>query len=160
MAYNYYPYQQTYYQPYQQTQYQPVQAVQQAAQTQQPATQSPYYTGRIWVSGRAEADFYPVAPNNAVDLWDRNGKTLYKKMADATGKPTIVECDVIERTQTAPDGVSEQDGKLPAYATKEELSAIVGVVSTLKSDIDTMKCDMYGIAGKKKAKKEVTDDAE
>lgn len=171
MAYPYYtPYQQNYYPQYQ-PQYQPqVQPVQQAQQQPQQAVSQPmYYAGRIWVNGKSEADFFPLAPNNAVDLWDRNGKTLYQKRADATGKPSMTICDIVERTETASDGISEQGDKLPTYATKEELSAVVGVVKgfdellgSLKSDIDAMKSDMYGLTGRKKSvsKKtvEVTDD--
>ena len=170
MAYPYYnfsPYQ-SYYTP-QIPQYQPQQYQAQQFQPQQPASQLTNYSGRIWVSGRSEADFYPVAPNNAVDLWDRDGKTLYQKKADATGKPSVIVCDVVERAQSASDGSPAEDVKTPAYATKDELSAVVGVVKGfdellggLRLDIDTIKGDMYGIAGKKRAKKtvEVTDDDE
>ena len=152
------PYQQGYYPVYQQPQYQ---------QAQQPIQQQNYspainQSGIIWISGESEAAMFPIAPNNAVALWTKDGKTIYLKSADATGKPTMRVYDLVERTETASDGVSASDGKLPAYATKEELSAVVGVVKgfdellgSLKSDIDTMKGDMYGIAGKKKVKKPV-----
>lgn len=153
----YYPqYQPTYQPPVMQ---QPVQ--QPVQQAQQAASQPTYYTGRIWVNSN-EVEFYPVAPNNAVDLWDRNGKTLYQKKADATGKPSVTVYDVVERTQSVSNGVSEQGDKLPVYATKDDLGAVVGAVRGLdealvniKSDIDTIKGDMYGIAGKKKGKKAV-----
>lgn len=159
MAYPYNSYQNPYqyYPMYQQPQMQqPV--MQQAPQAQQQNTNQPtYYTGRIWVSGRAEADAFPVAPNNAVDLWDRNGKILYQKKADMTGRPTMTICDITERAENASDGVSEQGDKLPAYATKDELSAVVGVVrgfdgviDGIKGDIDTLKNDMYGLSGRKK----------
>ena len=36
--------------------------------------QSP--TGIIWVSGVQEAQLYPVAPNNAVALWENSGKAI------------------------------------------------------------------------------------
>lgn len=162
MAYPYYnfnPYQQNYYpatyQPMQSVQ-QPVQQSMQQAQPQQAVSQS-VNTGRIWVNGKSEADFYPVAPNTAVDLWDRNGTTLYQKRADATGRPSIIVCDIVERAETASDGVSEQGDKLPAYATKDELSAVVGVVKgfdeligSIKSDVEAMKGDLWGLAGSKK----------
>ena len=150
MAYPYYPYQ-NFYQPM----YQPVQQP-----VQQPQQQySPTTSGIIWISGESEATMYPIAPNNAVALWDRNGKSIYLKSADATGKPTMTVYDLVEHAQNASDASQEQTVE---YATKSDLSAVVGVVKgfdemlgTLKSDIDTMKGDMYGIAGKKKSKKTV-----
>ena len=67
MAYNnYYPatYQPMYYQP-------PVQQ-----QTQQPSS-------LIWVSNITEAQSYPVAPNNAVALWDASQTGRRKRTTDA-----------------------------------------------------------------------------
>lgn len=158
------PWQQCYYPMYQQPQYQQVQQpVQQSVQQTQPM----YSSGIIWVSGLMEAQAYPIAPNNAVALWAKDGKTIFLKQADATGKPTMTVYDLVERAETASDSVSTSDGKIPAYATKDELSAVVGVVKgfdellgSIKSDIDTMKGDMYGIAGKKKTvrKQEVVED--
>lgn len=164
MAYPYYnynnPYQQGFYQPmYQPVQQQPVQ--QQAQQTYSPAINQ---SGIIWVSGPMEAQSYPIAPNNAVALWEKSGKVIYLKSADATGKPTMTVYDLVERDQSASDAVAEQNTE---YATKSDLSAVVGVVKgfdeligSIKSDIDTLKGDMYGIAGKKKTAKkaEVTAD--
>ena len=151
----YYP---TNYQPYQPPMQQPTQPVQQA-QPQQTVSQMTN-TGRIWVNGKSEADFYPVAPNTAVDLWDRNGTTLYQKRADATGRPSIIVCDIVERSETQQDGSNSGDRKVHAYATKDELSAVVGVVkdysealSNIKSEIETMKSDLYGVAGRKRVVK-------
>lgn len=162
--YNYPSYQPSFYQP-QMPQYQMQQPVQQTQNYSPVINQS----GIIWISGPQEAQMYPIAPNNAVALWEKSGKVIYLKQADATGKPTITAYDLVERTQSASDGASSEDVKAPTYATKDELSAVVGVVKgfdellgSLKSDIDTMKGDMYGIAGKKKAKKqaEVIEDDE
>lgn len=162
MAYPYYNYNnynnpyQNYYQPmYQPVQQQPVMAQQgqQAApvQSYSPAINQ---SGIIWVSGPMEAQSYPIAPNNAVALWEKSGKVIYLKSADATGKPTMTVYDLVERDQSASDAAAEQNTE---YATKSDLSAVVGVVKgfdellgTLKSDIDTLKGDMYGIAGTKK----------
>lgn len=150
------PYQQNYYQP----NYQPPQNI------VQPQSYSPAINqnGIIWISGESEAAMYPIAPNNAVALWEKSGKTIYLKQADATGKPTITVYDLVERAHSASE---TSDNKTTEYATKSDLSAVVGVVkgfdeliTSIKSDIDTMKGDMYGIAGKKKAKKtaEVAED--
>lgn len=86
-------------------------------------------TGIIWVSGEQEAQSYPVGPNAAVALWDSNGRTVYFKQADASGKPSIRVYDLVERAQGAS---SAQDIKLPDYATKDELAA---AVDALKGDL-------------------------
>lgn len=177
-AYNYYP---ATYQPYGQFYYpmnyqQPVmpQTVmpqqtmqntqQQTAQNYSPAVNQ---SSIIWISGEQEAQMYPIAPNNAVALWEKSGKTIYLKQADATGKPTMTVYDLVERSQTAQNGATAQSDKSVSYATKDELSAVAGtihdvnsMISALKGDIETIKGDMYGIAGKKKpVKKENEDDA-
>lgn len=151
----YQPYQMPQYQPYQPQVTQPVMA-QQAAPAQQ--TQ-PFMSqsGIIWVATLAEAQNYPVAPNNAVTLWSTSEPVVYVKQADATGKPTMRIYDLVERQETAQNGAIEQGGKSIDYATKEDLQAVVSAVTsmdsaigTIKGDIDTIKGDMYGIAGKKK----------
>lgn len=157
--YNYNPYQQGYFQPsYQQMQNAPQQMMAQNVQnTAQPYSPAINQSGIIWISGPQEAAMFPVGPNSAVALWQKDGKTIFLKQADATGKPTMRVYDLVERTETPSDGVSEQGDKLPAYATKDELSAVVGVVKgfdeligSIKSDVEAMKGDMYGIAGKKR----------
>ena len=154
MAYNpYFPvsYQPAYYQP--QTQY--------LSQPQiQPQQIQPQQSSIIWISGEREAQMYPVAPNNAVTLWSQTEPVVYLKQADATGKPTLKIYDLVERNRSVNTGVSSLEDKVPTYATKDELSAVAGAVkgfgdaiSTIKSDIDSMRADLYGIAGKKKPTK-------
>ena len=162
MAYNpYFPvgYQPVYYQN-------PTQFNAYPTQSSVGATQ-PTQSGIIWVSGESEASMYPIAPNNAVTLWDKSGKTVYVKSADATGKPSMIVYDLVERTETPSDSVSASEDKLPAYATKDELSAVLSAIrgyddtiGSIKADIDTIKGDMYGIAGKKKPTRKVTEDDE
>lgn len=136
---------------------QPVQPV----QMQQPQTvqmQSP--SGIIWISGMQEAQMYPVAPNNAVALWENSGKTIYLKQADATGKPTMRIYDLVERTENTSAAAGQHDEKAPSYVTKDELGTIVEAMKSLAGEIDTMKGDLYGVAGRKKTAKkaEVTED--
>ena len=156
-AYNYYgnPYGGYYYQnPYQgmpQTMVQP--QMQGQMQSQQPAQSfSPAInqSGIIWISGESEASMYPIAPNNAVALWDRNGKAIYLKQADATGKPTMRVYDLVERTESSPENGGSQGDKLSAYATKEDLGTVVSAIKGLSSDIEQMKGDLYGVAGRKR----------
>ena len=137
MAYNnYYPatYQPMYYQP-------PVQQ-----QTQQPSS-------LIWVSNITEAQSYPVAPNNAVALWDASSPAIYLKQADASGRPTLKVFDIVERSA----GVSQSESKGIEYAAKSELDALSEALSAIKGELETMRGDIYGIAGKRK-KKEVEDE--
>ena len=135
---------------------QPVQPVQ-MPQAQTVPVQSP--SGIIWISGMQEAQMYPVAPNNAVALWENSGKTIYLKQADATGKPTMRIYDLVERTETS-SSAGAHDEKAPNYVTKDELGTIVEAVKGLASEVDTMKGDLYGVAGRKKTAKkaEVTED--
>ena len=165
-AYN--PYFPASYQPFGGYFQQPVMPQQMQVPQIQQQQGNPSPSGIIWVSGAQEAQMYPVAPNNAVALWENSGKVIYLKQADATGKPTMRIYDLVERTQSAQDASQPDGDKLPAFATKDELGAVVGVVkgfdevlAALRADIETMKGDMYGIAGKKKATKkpvEVTED--
>lgn len=118
MAYNYFPatYQPMYYQP----QFQP--------QQQMPQAQIQPQSSIIWISGEREAQMYPVAPNNAVTLWSQTEPVVYLKQADATGKPTLKVYDLVERSQSANNGTSASEDKVPTYATKDELSTVVEAV--------------------------------
>lgn len=60
----------------------------------------PQNNGIIWVSGKAEADGYLVAPNSAVALWDSNNPVIYLRQADSTGKPSTKVYDLVERTDS------------------------------------------------------------
>lgn len=173
--YNYqYPY--SYYQPNYQS-YQPMmqnpQSVSPMQQTQQVPAVQPLQTQQssiIWVSGEKEAAMYPIAPNNAVTLWSQSEPVVYLKQADPSGKPTMKIYDLVERVESSSNASSPEDDKLASYATKEELSSIVAtmksmgeILGTIKGDIDTMRGDLYGIAGKKKTvtrKQEATEDDE
>ena len=164
-----FPYYQTYQPQY--PQYFPINYQTNLQPTQMPPANQPAQppqVSNVWIYNEAEIPNYPVAPNNAVRLWITNKPVFYEKSADATGKPTIKIFDYAERKETPSDGNSPEDVKTPAYATKDDLSAVVGVVrgfdeviSGVKSEIESMKGDLYGIAGKKKAAKkreEVEDD--
>lgn len=69
----------------------------------------PQNNGIIWVSGKAEADSYLVAPNSAVALWDANSPVIYLRKADSTGKPSTVVYDMVERMENpAPQQATPQ----------------------------------------------------
>lgn len=118
--YPYYGYQP--YQPYQppmadqlmqlrQNQYQP--NMQQVPQQQAPSI--------VWVQSEAEAMTYPIAPNNAVTLWDSNAPVIYLKQADASGKPSMKIYDLVERNSRP---VQAPVAPPVEYATKDELAAL------------------------------------
>lgn len=99
---------------------------------QQPQQQ----TSMIWVSGEREAQSYPVAPNNAVALWDSNGSTIYLKQTDASGKPSIKAYDLKER---ASSGVSSSPATDIQYAEKSEIDALSSAIDALKGDVLKIK---------------------
>ena len=162
---NYYPaYQQypVYQQPVVQTQYQP--QIQQPVQQIQQTQASP--SSIIWIASEREAAMYPVAPNNAVALWNQNDPVVYLKQADASGRPSMKTYDLVERVEVQPES-SEAKVETANFATKEDLGTIVGVVKdfdkaivAMKGEIETMKGDLYGIAGKKKPVKKVETEEE
>lgn len=148
---NYYPAYQypVYQQPVVQTQYQP--------QIQQPVQQAQAnQSGIVWVTSEREAALFPLAPNNAIALWNQNDPVVYLKQADASGRPTMKVYDLVERVETPPVS-AEAKAVNASYATKEDLGTVVGVVKdfdkaivAMRGEIETMKGDLYGIAGKKK----------
>lgn len=166
MAYNnYYPaYQQT-YPVYQQPVVQYQQPVQQSVQQVQQTQANP--SSIIWIATERDAAMYPVAPNNAVALWNQNDPVVYLKQADASGRPTMKVYDLVERVET-PAESAEAKAETANFATKDDLGTIVGVVKgfdgaivAMKSEIDAIKADLYGLAGKKKtAKKAATEEDE
>lgn len=119
MAYNYFP---ATYQPYIFPQ-----------QMQQPQS------SMIWVTGEQEAFNYPVAPNNAVALWDSSKAAVYIKQADASGKPTIKIYDLAERTQAPTSAAGAEQSKLQTYAEKSVVEALQASVEKLQAEITALK---------------------
>lgn len=169
MAYPYQSYQGGMYQQngfYNQPQYQPIQnqtqqfGFNQPVQNSQPIMQN----GLIWVDGINDVNQFPVAPNNTVRLWHKTKPIVYYKTADASGRPVIEAYDLHKRT----DLDDSEPEKQTEYALKSDLasfaSAVSGInqmVAALKTDVDAIKGDMYGVVGKKKpTKKPVTEETE
>lgn len=140
---SYYP---NYYQP--QQVYQP----QMQMQMQQ---NNPISGGITWVKDSNEASNYPVAPNNAVALWDSSSPTIYLKQADAAGRPTIKTFDLVERANLTDkaDKAASVD-----YVSRSDLKPLDEAIKVLKSDIEKMSVDLYGIAGKKKPANKKTEE--
>ena len=81
----------------------------------------PQNSGIIWVSGKAEADGYLVAPNSAVALWDANNPVIYLRKADSTGKPSTVVYDLVERTDNPTPQQPAPQLDLSGYVTWDKL---------------------------------------
>lgn len=166
MAYSYYTpmYQPNYYtnNPYQ-VQYQTPTMPQQQQNVQPPAIQQAQNPSSIlWVRNNQEAAMYPVAPNNAVALWDSGAPVIYLKQADAAGKPSMKTYDLVERIEKPVESTSAQEGNNTTYATKSELAALAGVVrdvdgviASLREEIDTLKAK---VPVKRAAKREEEED--
>ena len=127
---------------------------------QQPVQQQPQQSGIIWIANEKEAALYPIAPNNAVALWSQSEPVVYMKQADASGRPSMKIYDLVERKDP------ETTAPAVEYATKTDLNALIGTmqsfdssISSIRTDLDVIRSDVYGIAGKKKRKVE-DDDAE
>lgn len=103
---------------FQQQPVQPVQPIQPAPPIQQ------QNSGMIWVSGKAEADNWPIAPGCAVALWDSNAPVIYQRKADSTGKPSTTVYDLVERTD-APAQQPAPQIDLSRYVTIDQLEDIL-----------------------------------
>lgn len=130
--------------------YQTPQAVQQPVQQAQQTAQA---SSMIWVRNAQEAAMYPVAPNNAVALWDSGVSCIYLKQADASGKPTMKTYDLIERIETPAEPAPDTS----SFATKAELAALAGVVKDVDGIIAAIREDVDALKEPKKKKKEETD---
>ena len=125
--YNYNPYVNPYAAPYggqqmQQQMYQP-----QAQQQPQGAQQAS--NGFVWVNDINEASNYLVAPNSAVQLWDKNSPCVYLKTADAAGKPTMQIFDLVERKQQPT--AQTQTATTADYVTRAEFAELRKAVDAL-----------------------------
>lgn len=106
----------------------------------------------IWVSSEREAMEYPIAPNNAVALWDSNSPVIYLKQADASGKPSTEVYDLIKRnsapTQPTVPVQALQSADVE-YVTRKEFDELQAKFEALTAK---------DIAKAKKTAKETTDD--
>ena len=133
-----YPY---YYQPYQppmadqlmqlrQNQFQPMQ------QMTPPPTQQQASPSIVWVQSEMEAASYPVAPNNAITLWDSNAPVVYLKQADASGKPSMKIYDLVERTHRP---VQATQAPAIEYAPLSRLEALEARLNALTAAKESTK---------------------
>ena len=86
---------------------------------------APQNSGIIWVSGKGEADSWPIASGCAVALWDSNNPVIYLRQADSTGKPSTKVYDLVERTDAPPPPQSAPQVDLSRYVTIDQLEDIL-----------------------------------
>lgn len=134
------------YTPMYQPLYYPQQQIQQQYQPQQ--------TSMIWVRNAQEAAMYPVAPNNAVALWDSGVSCIYLKQADASGKPSMKTYDLVERQESSAEAPKSSEGI--DFATKAELAALAGVVKDVDGLIGEMRKEVDALK-KRRVRKEEDD---
>ena len=90
-------------------------------------------TGLIWVQDEASAKSYPVAPNQAVALWDSEKQTIYLKTADASGMPSIkiLDYSIRNNPSNSPEILAESD-----FASKKDVEYLKDELSSLKAKFD------------------------
>lgn len=128
--YAYNPYINPYDSPYNPQPQQMMQNFQQ--QTMPQIQQQTPQNGFVWVDGIEEANNFYVAPNNAVQLWDKNSPCIYKKSADAAGKPTMQIFDLVERKNETP---SKTDFKadLSDFVKRDEIILLEQRIASIEA---------------------------
>ena len=135
--YSYNPYVNPYNAPYggqqmQQQMYQP--QMQQPSQgAQQPSN------GFVWVNDINEATNYLVAPNSAVQLWDKNSPCVYLKSADSTGKPTMQIFDLVERKQQTQTAAQSAEADFVKRSEFDELRKAVDALTAKKVESEAVE---------------------
>ena len=125
--YSYNPYVNPYAAPY--GGQQPQQQIYQPQMQQPPQGAQQPSNGFVWVNDINEAANYLVAPNSAVQLWDKNSPCVYLKTADAAGKPTMQIFDLVERKQQPT--AQTQTATTADYVTRAEFAELRKVVDAL-----------------------------
>ena len=135
--------------PQQMIQNQPMQNI-------QPVQQAQNQSSILWVRNQQEAAMYPVAPNNAVALWDSSAPAIYLKQADASGKPSMKIYDLVERPETSK--TEQIVNSNSEFATKSELAALAnivkdvnGIIASVRDEVEELKVKA---PSKRTAKKE------
>lgn len=92
--------------------------------------QQPVYQGGIQWGTYEEACSYPLAPNMAITIWDRNQRTVYWKQSDASGRQSMQILDYTIR------GENQQESKpTPEPATKEDVASLAAAINALQEMI-------------------------
>ena len=139
----YNPYYAGAYQPYV-APYYTVPTIQQPQTPPAPAQQTGTLAANsiIWVTGERQAAEYPVAPNNAVALWDSSAPVIYLKTADASGKPVLKAYDLVERTQDVVKSPTSAETDKPIQTHSEDLSFVKSALNAIQGDLEKIKASI------------------
>ena len=121
--------------------------------------------GFIPVRSESEARSYPVAPGTSVTFKHETAPYCYTKTLGLSQfeAPKFEKYRLVKEEEETDSSETKEDLST-IFATKEEIGKVVGVVkgiddviSALKSDVEAMKGDMYGMAGRKKVSKKASE---
>lgn len=84
----------------------------------QPSTQN----NIVWVNSDQDALNYLLLPNQSVTLRNTNGRTVYFKQTDASGRPTCEAYDLSPHNSAPPQPVPSQNSE---YLTRKEFEEYV-----------------------------------
>lgn len=115
--------------PMMRPQYQPTPQMQYPSP--QPQPQQSGGQSIIWVPNEQAANEFIVAPNNAVTLWDMNAPVVYVKKADASGKPTMITYDLVERVTAPVSPTVPQTMPMAEYVTRKDFDELAAKVAAL-----------------------------
>lgn len=106
------------------------------AQPNQPMNALSENSNIIWVSGVQQVDDYPMGPNSAVEFRDLNGKVMYVKQRDASGKPSTEVYDIYKRETDQP--IQTQQAPIIDYVPREEFNTLQAKFETLQAKFETL----------------------
>lgn len=139
--------------------YFPNQYSQQPIQIQQPVKppeQQKNTMAITWIKSEKDVDDEYVGPNSAAAFWNENEPVIYLKKADVTGKTSVTIYDLVERVDTKEKEMVAETKAVDA-PSKDEFTHLLGIVTSMSNsmeglakEIDSIKGDVYGLAGKKR----------
>jgi len=154
---NYYP---ASYQPvYQQGYQQPTPTVQQAQPQQSFATNQNQVQngGFVPVRSEAEARAYPVAPGTSITFKNETAPYCYTKTmgfsqleAPRFEKYRLVKEDEPETSEASGEVKQEYVSKADFGVVVDSVKGLNEIVALMKNDVDGLKSEVYGLAGRKR----------
>lgn len=113
----------------------------------------------IWVSDAKEADGYPLSPNSAVEMRDKNNQFLYVKQRDASGRPNMeaYRLTPVDLSQAATKTVQAQQVPSVEYVQVDRFNALADRCEKIAAELEALKNKPCKCASFKKAKEEIKD---
>lgn len=84
-----------------------------------------YQPGITWVNRDQEVLNYLMLPNQFMTFRNNNGKTVYFKQTDASGRATCEAYDLVPHNQTAPEAALAAPQGKEEYITRKEFDEFV-----------------------------------